>query len=221
MSPDHESSIWSRARVEALSDAVFAIAMTLMVLELKVPELPRSAGTAEVRHALFELAPRFAVYFLTFAWSGLFWVWHHRAFHELKRIDAALFGINLVFLSFVSLLPFSLGIIAAFSFRNPVAIACYLVNLLALGLTLNVFWTYAQRRGLRAPTADPARLRRYTIMLAGQPIAAVVALATLAFYPAMAVNMFAIVLALFAVVARKQAKAVRVRADAPAISATP
>ena len=218
MSEAHDASIWSRARVEALSDAVFAIAMTLMVLELKIPELPPDAGGRGLLHELRALAPRFAVYFLTFAWSGLIWVWHHRAFHELKRIDAALFGINLVFLSFVSLLPFSLGIIAAFSYRNPVAIACYLANLLALGLTLNVFWTYAQRRGLRGPVADPARVRRYTIMLAGQPFAGAVALATLAVYPPMAVNMFAIVMVLFAVIARKQARAVRLRAESAAAS---
>ena len=218
MSDAHDGSIWSRARVEALSDAVFAIAMTLMVLELKVPDLPRDASNRELLHELGALAPRFAVYFLTFMWSGLFWVWHHRAFHELKRIDGALFGINLIFLSFVSLLPFSLGIIAAFSFRNPVAIACYLVNLLALGLTLNVFWMYAQRRGLRGPAADPARVRRYRIMLAGQPIAGAIALVTLAVYPPMAVNMFAIVMVLFAVIARKQAKAVRLRAEAAAAS---
>jgi TMEM175 potassium channel family protein len=221
MSDAHDSSIWSRARIEALSDAVFAIAMTLMVLELKVPELPRDAGTRELLDELGALAPRFFVYFLTFAWSGLFWVWHHRAFHELKRIDAPLFGINLIFLSFVSLLPFSLGIIAAFSFRNPVAIACYLANLFALGLTLNVFWFYAQRRGFRGPAADPARIRRYTIMLAGQPVAGAIALATLAFYPPMAVNMFAIVMALFAVVARKQAAAIRLRAAAAPASSAP
>jgi uncharacterized membrane protein len=212
--PHDEHAIWSRTRVEALSDAVFAIVMTLLVLELKIPELPRNTGSRELLQELRALAPRVAAYFLTFGWSGLYWVWHHRAFHELKRIDAALFGINLAFLSFVSLLPFSLGMIAAFSFRNPVAIGCYLANLFALGLTLNVFWTYAQRRGLRAATADPARIRRYTIMLAGQPVAGAVALATIAVYPEMAVNMFAIVMVLFAVIARKQAKAIRVRVAA-------
>jgi len=216
LSAEHESSVWSKARIEALSDAVFAIVMTLLVLELKVPELPRDAASAEFRHELAALGPRFFAYFLTFLWSGMFWVWHHRAFHALTRIDAVLFGLNLAFLAFVSLLPFSLGMIAAFSFRHPVAIAWYLANLFALSLTLNAFWIYARRRGFQSPAADPARLRKYTIMLAGQPVAGAVALATVAVYPPMAVNMFAIVLFVFAVVARKQAKAVHVRAAAAA-----
>lgn len=211
MSDAHESSIWNRTRIEALSDAVFAIAMTLLVLELKVPELPHDTTAEVLLHDIRALVPRFFVFFLTFLWSGLFWVWHHRAFHELKRIDAALFGINLIFLSFVSLLPFSLGMVAAFSFRNAVAIACYLGNIFALSLTLNVFWMYSERRGLRRPPADPARDRRFRIVLAGQPVAAAIALATVAVYPEMAVNMFGLVMVLFAVVARKQANAIRAR----------
>lgn len=220
MTDDHGHSVWSKIRVETLTDGVFAIVMTLLVLELKVPELPSGADPRELRHELAALAPRFGAFFLTFAWSGIYWVWHHRAFHELRRIDGPLFAINLVFLAFVSLLPFSLGMVAAFSFRNPVAIACYLANLFALGLTLNVFWTYARHRGLQGPSADPARIRRYTILLAGQPVAASVALATLSVNPQLAVNMFGFVIFGFAVVARKQAKALR-RAVATAPSPMP
>src|SRR5690242_11054474 len=109
-----ERDLWNTHRVEALADGVFAIVMTLLVLELKVPALPRDASAAEVWRGVVELGPIFFSYFVTFTLAGTFWFWHHRAFDEIAHVDGPLFALNLAFLSFVSLLPFSTAMFGAF-----------------------------------------------------------------------------------------------------------
>src|SRR5262245_21164349 len=96
-----DRALWSTTRAEALSDGVFAIVMTLLVLELKVPQLPRDAPAADVWHGFLELGPVFFSYFVTFMLAGAFWFKHHQAFHEMTHINGPLFALNLGFLSFV------------------------------------------------------------------------------------------------------------------------
>jgi len=200
-SVDH--AVWSKARVETVSDGVFAIVMTLLVLELKVPELPRDAPTADVWHEFRALGPIFFSYFVTFTLAGVFWFWHHRAFHELTRVDGPLFALNLAFLSFVSLLPFSTAMLGAFRLRQPISLACYFGNLLGLALTLMVFWLYARRSGALKPAHDPVARRRFVLTLVAHILASSAALITVAFDPGLTMNVYVIVLALGGVVARR------------------
>src|SRR5438046_2049455 len=93
-----DSGHWRTTRIEALADAVFAIAMTLLVLELKAPELPRTATAAEIWHGFGEHPAMFPSFFITFVLASLFWFFHHVSFHALKAIDGPLIAINLVFL---------------------------------------------------------------------------------------------------------------------------
>src|SRR5438046_7504339 len=97
---------WNKARLEMLTDGVFAIVMTLLVLELKVPELDRRAAASEVRHTLLEHWPLFFSFFITFIMSAAYWMWHQMSFHELTHVDRAFCGLSLGFLMFMSLLPF-------------------------------------------------------------------------------------------------------------------
>jgi uncharacterized membrane protein len=198
-----DRAVWSTARTETLSDGVFAIVMTLLVLELKVPELPRDAPAAEVWRGFRELGPIFFSYFTTFTLAGVFWFWHHRAFHELTRIDGPLFALNLAFLSFVSLLPFSTAMLGAFRLRQPVSLACYFGNLLALALTLMAFWLYARRAGALKPARDPALRRRFMLILVTHITASSAALVTTAIEPGITMNVYVFVLALGAAMTRR------------------
>ncbi len=198
-----DDGLWSPNRTEALSDGVFAIVMTLLVLELKVPALPRDAPAAEVWHGVRELGPIFFSYFVTFALAGTFWFWHHRAFHELTHVNGPLFALNLAFLSFVSLLPFSTAMLGAFKLPQPVSLACYFGNLFAMAVLLSAFWQYAKRSGLLAPARDPAARGVFTRIMLAQVLAGLAALVMVAANPRMAMNVYVIVLALGNVVARR------------------
>jgi uncharacterized membrane protein len=204
-----DRDVWSTTRTEALSDAVFAIVMTLLVLELKVPALPRNAPTAEVWRGFKELGPVFFSYFVTFTLAGVFWFWHHRAFHELTHVDGPLFALNLAFLSFVSLLPFSTAMLGSFRLGHPVSLVCYFGNLLALTLALSAFWLYATRSGLLAPTRDPVSRRRISLVLGAQVVGCVAALVTIALNANQAMNVYVVVVGLGNVIVRRATQSTR------------
>jgi uncharacterized membrane protein len=195
--------LWSTTRIEALSDGVFAIVMTLLVLELKVPQLPRDASAAEVWHSVRELGPIFFSYFVTCTLAGVFWFWHHRAFHELTHVDGPLFALNLAFLSFVSLLPFSTAMLGAFKLGQPVSLACYFGNLLALPLALMALWLYAGRAGVRTPAGHPAVRQRFVLVLVVHIIASLAALITIAIAPRLTMNVYPGMLVLGTVITRR------------------
>ncbi|MGH7853350.1 MAG: TMEM175 family protein, partial [Candidatus Binatia bacterium] len=96
-----------KTRIEALSDGIFAIVMTLLILELHVPNLPPAAPNVEVTPALIALWPKFVSYLVAFVSLGVFWVGHHMMYHAIRRADRTLLWLNIVFFMFVSLLPFS------------------------------------------------------------------------------------------------------------------
>jgi uncharacterized membrane protein len=93
-------------RIEALSDGIFAIVMTLLILEFHVPNLPLNAPNVEVAPALLALWPKFVSYTVTFVSLGYFWVGHHIMYHAIRRADRTLLWLNIFFFMFVSLLPF-------------------------------------------------------------------------------------------------------------------
>ena len=175
-----DSPRWGTTRIEALSDGVFAIALTLLVLEIKVPELPRDAAASEVWHEIVGHWPIFFSFLITFMLGGAFWFWHHLSFHAIKHVDGPLCAINLVFLMFVSLLPFSTALLGSFNLRQPVSLAFYFGNQLALGLSLNAHWMYAARHGLLRD--DPSH-HRHRLGLAMQPIGCVLALVMIPLRP--------------------------------------
>lgn len=129
-------------RIEALSDGIFAIVMTLLILELRVPSLPFTAPNVEVAPALFALWPKFANYLVTFLSLGVFWVGHHMMYHTVRRANRTLLWLNIFFFMFVSLLPFSTSVLNAFP-RAFVAPFFFGANLALIGWLLFFQWTYA------------------------------------------------------------------------------
>ncbi len=157
-------------RLELFSDAVFAIAITLLVLELKVPgdDAVRAAGG--LGHALIAEIPRFAAYFISFVVIGNYWILHHEMFRRLRRSDEALVGLNLLLLLLVAFLPFPVALFGEHR-RDPVAVGFYAVAVALTGLVLNLLWIHATRnRRLVAPDLDARVVRFVTFRAAAVPV---------------------------------------------------
>jgi uncharacterized membrane protein len=157
-------------RIEAFSDGVFAIAITLLVLDLKVPEVDHGLG-----HALAQEWPRYASYATSFLTIGIIWVNHHAMFDRIVRVDRTLMFVNLLLLMLVSLIPFPTALLSRFLRSGPdqhVAAAVYSGTLLAMGITFFAVWLRASRGRRLIDAALPApvvsAITRRNIV--GQPI---------------------------------------------------
>ncbi len=101
-------------RLAALSDGVFAVAMTLLVLDLRVPAAAAVHSDVALWRALAALAPRFLVYLMSFATLGIFWIGQQTQLNHLARGSRELAWLHIGFLFAVTLVPFSTGLIASF-----------------------------------------------------------------------------------------------------------
>jgi uncharacterized membrane protein len=134
-------------RLAALSDGLFAIAMTLLVLDLRVPASGAVHSELGLWSALVALLPRFIPYFMSFLTLGIFWVGQQTQLNRFARTDRNLSWIHLGFLLVVSLMPFSTALLAEFiTYRT--ALVVYWLNILLLGAVLFGSWCYALRAGL-------------------------------------------------------------------------
>ncbi|MBK8022424.1 MAG: DUF1211 domain-containing protein [Chloroflexi bacterium] len=132
------------ARIETLTDGVFAIVMTLLVFDIRVPaqEIVEELGLGG---ALLTALPNLLSYILSFLILGVLWVGHHNQFFYIKRADRTLLWINIFFMMFIALLPFSAGLLARYGRTDPLATIVYDVNLIFSGLLLLAHWRYATR----------------------------------------------------------------------------
>jgi uncharacterized membrane protein len=148
----------SLTRLAALSDGVFAVAMTLLVLDLKAPSVPKRtqqpiwSGGGGSEHALLhgllhDVAPRLLPYAMTFLTLGIFWVGQQAQLESFTRSTRALTWIHLTFLLAVTLMPISTALLAEDT-TYRVSLAVYWLNLAGLGAVLFVSLRYADRNGL-------------------------------------------------------------------------
>lgn len=128
-------------RIEALSDGIFAIVMTLLILELHVPKLPATAANVQVTAALFDLWPKVVSYLVAFISLGVFWIAHHIMYHAVRRADRTLLWLNIMFFMFVSVMPFSTSVLNSFP-GALIAPFLFGANLAVLGWLLFVQWKY-------------------------------------------------------------------------------
>jgi len=145
-SKKEETLVISPERLKALADGVFAIAMTLLVLQLSVPVAKGLSKETELLRELGKLLPEFLIYVLSFMILGVFWVIHHSIFGFVRRYDTTLVWLNILFLMFVSLIPFSTALVGKNGFVTVTAVI-YGFNML---LILNLGWaTWAFITGKR------------------------------------------------------------------------
>ena len=131
-------------RIEALTDGIFAIAMTLLVLNLVLPESGEVVAQAELHNLLFGQAHKFLNYGISFLLLAIFWSRHHRQFHFIKRTDEKHLWINIVFLMFVALMPFSTDLLGDHT-DDPMSGVFFGTNLLILGCLSLWNWSYATK----------------------------------------------------------------------------
>jgi len=146
----------SLERLAALSDGIFAVAMTLLVLDIHAPAAHTIHSENDLWLALRALAPRLLVYLMSFMTLGIFWIGQQTQFNQLSQSDRHLTWIHIAFLALVSVMPFSTSLLAEFiEFR--LALVLYWVNILLLGVILYVSWRYAARSGLVQAESEELR----------------------------------------------------------------
>jgi uncharacterized membrane protein len=133
----------NKHRLEALGDGIFAFAMTLLVLDVKMPKIPSAAVTAELlTRSLLELWPKFLSYIISFVVLGVFWIGQNGYFHFIKRTDRWFLWINLFFLMFIVFVPFSTDLLGDYPLQRA-AVVIYGCNIMAMGLIAYFQWWYA------------------------------------------------------------------------------
>jgi TMEM175 potassium channel family protein len=119
-----------KSRLESFSDGVFAIVITLLVLDIRIPQVTYSS----LLNGLAGLYPNIAVYVLSFLLIGMYWVFHHYAFMLMKEADGVLLWLNIIFLLFISFMPFPTRLMGEYPFRT-IPVVIYGLNLLAANIT--------------------------------------------------------------------------------------
>jgi uncharacterized membrane protein len=132
-------------RIMFFSDAVMAIAITLLAIDLKVPEIAASAAAAELPRSLSELGPQFLSFLISFFVIGIYWMSHHRYFRFIKRYDGGLIVLNLLFLLFIVLMPFVASLFGQYYYL-PLGMSVYAAAVAATGLSMGALWWYASYR---------------------------------------------------------------------------
>jgi len=147
-------------RVEAFSDGVFAIAVTLLVLELAVPP-----GQEDLLRAFLDQWPSYLAYVVSFATIGAAWLAHCAITEYLDRAERGLVRLNLLLLLVVSFLPFPTRLLAEYIGEpgpERVAVTIYGINLLVVAVLVWVLWRYVLREGLVRPDAGDAEVQVLT-----------------------------------------------------------
>jgi uncharacterized membrane protein len=152
-------------RVLFFSDAVFAIAITLLIVDLQVPDVPNLESGDELREAL----PKIGGFALSFAVIGLFWLAHHGLFGYIKGLDRPLVLLNLLFLGCIAFLPYPTSLLSAAGDQVPATIF-YALSIAGAGLVEAAVWLYAIRiRELALPGVPPAVHRRVLLRILTTP----------------------------------------------------
>lgn len=157
---DEHSAELGFERLVFFSDAVMAIAITLMALEIRIPELEPEVAATQMGAALRSLVPQISVYLLSFVVIGTYWLLHHRLFRLIKRYDVTLIWINLIFLMFVAFVPAATNGLGKYS-GLPIITALYACSLALVGLSEFVLWGYAVHKGFVVYGSGAPRLTLY------------------------------------------------------------
>lgn len=150
------------SRIVGLTDALFATTLTILVLEIKLPSLPKTAGDALLLNGLIEVSDKLFSYALTFVVAGIYWMAHRWDFDYIKKYDARILWYNLMFLLSIGLIPVSTAALGSHP-DHQLIWNLYAVNVITIGLTLTAIWGYAVDNGLVDSSLDP-KLLRYALL---------------------------------------------------------
>ncbi|WP_137288997.1 TMEM175 family protein [Natronorubrum halophilum] len=144
-------------RMEALSDGVFAIVLTLLVLQFEVPNV----STSELPAAVADQETLLVSYLLSFVVVGLYWIIHHNLFRYIVAHDRLLLWLNLLFLLSISFLPYPTELMGVYGTRFTWSL--YAINFVLVGVLMTAVWDYAARAGFTDDEIDDRAARLITI----------------------------------------------------------
>jgi uncharacterized membrane protein len=145
-------------RLVFFSDAVFAISITLLVLDIRLPTADGTITDSQLLPALFGMWHKFMAYLLSFLVIGVFWMGHHRRFQFIKRYDSTLLFLNLLMLMGIAFLPFPSSIISVYPYRT--ATIFYALTLMLTSVFSLAIWWYASRHNRLIDSNLDAKQRR-------------------------------------------------------------
>ena len=183
-------------RIETLTDGIFAIAMTLLVLSIEVPALPAPVTPAGFSAYVASILPQIFIYIVGFILLAVFWMNHH-IFFVIERTNTTLLWINILWLMSIALMPFSTAITGRYG-QFQLAQLIFDVNMLIIGLLWYANWSYASRKGFVAEKVMPyaVHIRRSNLAL---PILALIAIVVSFISPVGSFFVFVLVPVIFTV----------------------
>ena len=180
----------NKQRLEAFSDGVFAIVITLLILDIKIPNVQPMALPA----ALVNILPQLLTYIMSFFIIGLYWHLHHQVAAQIKLIDEPFIWLNLVWLLFVSVLPFPTALLGRYPLQ-PIPLTIYGINLILVNVTGFVILVYFKNHpALRVTPMSSAELRATAPIYVAVNGLYVVAIGAAWFFPWLSYGIFFFVL---------------------------
>src|ERR1700759_3692755 len=138
---------FSKVRLEAFSDAVFAIVLTLLVLELKIPEIENPADTHAVWVAVVKVMPAFYSWVISFFFAAIMWLHHHQIMHMATQSDYGVIWINNLLLFFICMLPFPTALMG--HYHQPIFIAIWGLTVSLTSTMLSWLYYYNTKNYLK------------------------------------------------------------------------
>jgi len=153
MDADRDTRFW---RLDTFSDAIFAVAMTLLVFTFPLAGLPQNLGPEAVQNLLKGLSGQFETFIISFLVVGAFWIAHHRVFDKIKRYNQPLVWLNFVFLLFIVFVPFPTAVLVSAQ-DSWLPVAFYASNIACAGFALTLAWVYASYNFRLIDASTPIR----------------------------------------------------------------
>jgi uncharacterized membrane protein len=147
-------------RILSLSDGIFAFAITLLVLNLTLPTLNQGATSSDLLSSLWAERSRFIAYIVSFYVISNYWLVHHRVFRYVKRYDSRLIQLNLIFLLFITIVPFFTQLISSYGSLESAEDIFYLSQAFG-GVLLTLLWVHASKDYLLIDEDTPKGLIRW------------------------------------------------------------
>lgn len=173
--PEAKGASLPSARMQTLFDGISSIAMTLLVMNIQVPDSASAMNNAELISLLYSMTPRFFVFILSFLLLASLWRIHHRQYQWIDNLDGSLLWINIFWQLFIALLPFSASLIGQYGDHAASAFVFH-GNLLAIGLCSWLSWYYAVKNHLISPTTSALEIRNNLYSVLILPTVALIAL---------------------------------------------
>lgn len=181
-------------RLETLTDGIFAIAMTLLVLSIEVPTLPGIVTPIIFKEYFVSIIPKLFAYIISFTLLAVFWLNHH-IFFIIKRVNTTLLWINIFWLMSIAIVPFSTSIISKYG-QFQLALLIFDLNILIIGILFYLNWYYAAKKGFVNEKVMPyaKEIRRSNLSL---PIIAIMAIIVSFITPIGSIFIFILIPAIF------------------------